>query len=1129
MPHLRNGPIPFVGRIEESAALDDALSAAHLGHFVCVVVTGSSGVGKTALVRRFAERIGEIGVAVHWGNCREFGRSPPFWPWIQVMRAMGEDDTGAAVLERRPDDPFTMIDGLVESLSRQGSATRVVVLDDLHNADLGSLELLGQLCSGRDEMPLLVATTMDLDDLGEEPGRGAAIAKICGAARRLDLTGLDESDIELLVAGALGPADAAASDARRGLVAAFVDRAGGNALHVTGVLDLAVATGVDPELSMLQDLRDVVRHRLDGLPVDARDVLAVGALQGKVFDADVVGAVLDVPIEIVRSRLAEPLRHGLVDDEGMRYRFGHRLVAEVLRDDMDAGLRDQRQLRMARTIDVTASPLVPDVSRSTLVAMHLAEAGDVVEPGEVAAWLRRAVADARRVRAHGDAARLGDLAARYWRAAGSPEREAEALTEVVNDHLATGLAEEAVATAHELAGLARRLGSAQLLAGAALARAQVFDPGQTMDGADLLREALVHPDNRAPSDLRAELLGQLASVMGMPSITGQPDDATGARRVITELREMIRHHPTERARAALALAELNVMSGPTHFAERQAWFANGVGANPSGRLQDRLERAYWETSLAFERGEIDAVGTAIESWAVLADRSPSMYWRWRVTMAKASLLYVQGRFDEAVLVARQSLSLVVNLYPAMAYRVYAGLLFAVRREQGRLDDLAGDLVAIADEHPGFAGGLDGHGLSALAPLIALEGGDVERARNELPPVVRATRAAPTDELFWLCLASLVATCADGVGDEDAARWAAAELEPFRDQFVMWGRAYVPGGPVVLALALAYRGAGDLDSAAACFRDTVEWADRAGAPAFAVRGRLGLAQLAAEERDRDELLVQVQHAAQVLGMSSVAATATELLGPRAGARPVESRVTAQATVRVLGRFEVRAPGADAPSRWTSRKARDALKILISHRGRSIPREQMIDLLWPEASVSTGRSRLSVVLSMVRGALDPARLLEYDPLVGDRQAIALDLDVVTVDAEELLRGVATARERRRAGDLAGAHDMLRSVVERAGSHEAFSDDPYADWSHSFRLEVERTYRDAVTMLAAGAATAGDDDESAHWRARLVELDPDNEESNEALLAALGLAGRVADAEAHRRAMATRDLARDGDRTH
>jgi len=109
------------------------------------------------------------------------------------------------------------------------------------------------------------------------------------------------------------------------------------------------------------------------------------------------------------------------------------------------------------------------------------------------------------------------------------------------------------------------------------------------------------------------------------------------------------------------------------------------------------------------------------------------------------------------------------------------------------------------------------------------------------------------------------------------------------------------------------------------------------------------------------------------------------------------------------------------------------------------------------------------------------------------------------------------------------MLRSVVERAGSHEAFSDDPYADWSHSFRLEVERTYRDAVTMLAEGATAAGDDDESAHWRARLVELDPDDEESNGALLDALGLAGRVADAEAHRRAMATRALARDGDRTH
>ena len=72
--------------------------------------------------------------------------------------------------------------------------------------------------------------------------------------------------------------------------------------------------------------------------------------------------------------------------------------------------------------------------------------------------------------------------------------------------------------------------------------------------------------------------------------------------------------------------------------------------------------------------------------------------------------------------------------------------------------------------------------------------------------------------------------------------------------------------------------------------------------------------------------------------------------------------------MLGAFEVSsADGTTA--RWTSRKARKLLKILVAHRGAPVHREVLMDLLWPTVDPATLGNRLSVALSTVRRALDP----------------------------------------------------------------------------------------------------------------------------------------------------------------
>ncbi|MBX6752288.1 MAG: ATP-binding protein, partial [Micromonosporaceae bacterium] len=89
----------FVGRTESLARLTAAYRAvtgtdgrapAWAG---LALVTGEAGIGKTALLTRFAAAAEAEGGTVAWGTGWDDGTAPAWWPWTQALRAL---------LERRP-------------------------------------------------------------------------------------------------------------------------------------------------------------------------------------------------------------------------------------------------------------------------------------------------------------------------------------------------------------------------------------------------------------------------------------------------------------------------------------------------------------------------------------------------------------------------------------------------------------------------------------------------------------------------------------------------------------------------------------------------------------------------------------------------------------------------------------------------------------------------------------------------------------------------------------------------------------------------------------------------------------------------------------------------------------------
>jgi DNA-binding SARP family transcriptional activator len=231
---------------------------------------------------------------------------------------------------------------------------------------------------------------------------------------------------------------------------------------------------------------------------------------------------------------------------------------------------------------------------------------------------------------------------------------------------------------------------------------------------------------------------------------------------------------------------------------------------------------------------------------------------------------------------------------------------------------------------------------------------------------------------------------------------------------------------------------------------------------------------------------------------------------AGVCTGESVTGGSVRIRVLGRFEVLVDGVVVPAQqWQSKKARDLLRILVSRRGRPVPRSELCELLWPDDDPGKTGHRLSVLLSIVRNALDPYRCFIADHfIVADQASIAMDVTRVEVDVERFLADVAHARRLRERGAVDQLRVLLAAAVQTYRG-DAFEGEPYDDWSGPLRDEARAAQASALRLLAQAGQQVGDHDASIGYLLRLLAVDPYDEAAHRALVQTLVGAGRHGEA--------------------
>jgi DNA-binding SARP family transcriptional activator/tetratricopeptide (TPR) repeat protein len=379
--------MPFTGRQKELERLHHKLEAAHSGTGGLAFLVGEPGIGKTRLLEEFTVRACAAGARVLSGRCFEGDFALPFGPFSEAIssyakscnaEALREDlgSFGAVVAkivpelrERFPDLPqpaalspeeerFRLLDAVGQvlwALSRR--APLVLVLDDLHWADGGTLALLRYLARFlQHHRVLLLGAYRDV-----ELGRQAALADTLVALRRevevgrIALSGLPREAVAELLERI------APHEVQENFAQVIAAETAGNPFYLREILLHLLEEGkLEPaagrftsrfsieEMGIPESLREVSRRRLSRLSKEANRLLSAASGCAGEFRVDVAAGVAGLDEDAALNALDEALEARLARPSGSAdvYEFTHALIRHSVYNE----LSPSRQLRLHRRL-----------------------------------------------------------------------------------------------------------------------------------------------------------------------------------------------------------------------------------------------------------------------------------------------------------------------------------------------------------------------------------------------------------------------------------------------------------------------------------------------------------------------------------------------------------------------------------------------------------------------------------------------------------------------------------------------------------------------------------------------------------------------------------------------------------
>lgn len=179
----------------------------------------------------------------------------------------------------------------------------------------------------------------------------------------------------------------------------------------------------------------------------------------------------------------------------------------------------------------------------------------------------------------------------------------------------------------------------------------------------------------------------------------------------------------------------------------------------------------------------------------------------------------------------------------------------------------------------------------------------------------------------------------------------------------------------------------------------------------------------------------------------------------------------------------------------RKCGALLARLALYPSRMHPREELVDLFWPDMDIEAARNNLRQTLWTLRRTL----VDEHDPIVcSDRSSVWLAPGSISTDVADFEAAIhAAERSASEVDTFAGVVSLYEGEL-LSGFYE--------EWILSERRRLEVQFIDALRKATAELASNGEPLKAVPFALRLVSLDPYNEDVHLSVMALYSAAGET-----------------------
>jgi DNA-binding CsgD family transcriptional regulator len=814
---------PFAGRARELATLLTLIPGAGSEGLRCALVAGEAGSGKSRLVREFAGQAADDGAIVLYGACDAVVRRP-YRPFVEALDQLVRSTDAATLREALgaeggelsrllpdltqkvgglsppvPADPDTerhrLHSAVAAVLGAVGrTAPLVVVIEDGHWADTPTLLLLRHLARGAsDARMLLVATFRDTEaEMPEALSAALVDLRRSEGVARLRLGGLTPEEISEFVEFAGG---SELGGELPEVVRTLHELTGGNAFLMIELWRTLLDNDTVPlrdgsarlaqavaDLGSPEGVREVVGQRLARLSGATTSLLELAAVAGPEFELSVITGPGQAAGDL-HAPLEEAIAHGMIEEIPSRrltYRFTHELVRRALYDHMPGLRRAQLHLLVAESLERAHGA---SESRGLAeLAYHFGAAAPLDGPQRAIEYSLLAGRAALETLAFDEAATCFSSALELGIA--EPLQGASTQLALGTACFRAGRSDEAMQAFRAAAQVARELQDAELLATAAVGFEDAcWRPGIIDAGAmELLQEASVAL-GEADSELRVMVLAGLGRAHAF--VGDYETSATVREEAIAMARRL-----DDRLGLATVLMRSYWSRGPAELEETLEMLSEAFElAEELGASDLQSEAMEWRVAGLIAVGDLQSAKREQAEVHALAMRQRQPFILHVAEHYLSTIALCIGELTEAEHAARRSHEWSRLLTGRDASSIYGIQMFGIRREQGRLADLAAVTRVLADSDRSDTTWRPG--LAALLADLGME----EEARRELDRV-RQEGLDGLRSTLWIGSLSYLADACAAVGDRALAELLYPELAP------------LAGGNVVIGHGVACYGAAD---------------------------------------------------------------------------------------------------------------------------------------------------------------------------------------------------------------------------------------------------------------------------------------------------------------------------------